>query len=1605
MEETLENIKNLIAKKEVENVEKEIMFHLINLEPFLVNLLDETRILNVEKILLSLFTLNEGIFSIQCAIFIATNLLKIYKNMKIPKLWDTINFTIQNTKSTTIIATGYLCRYIGESNRAQLPRFAEHILKNCSKYQFASIYTLRNIFKVGGKSVVQFANPAFDFVTKIMANTSQHTLMMGIKCLRTLISLDTVPIPNFVETARNCLLKESELPFIKNELAILVARCVYRPFELYLQSRETENSEWIVMSKRSNAQLFDFQQTLEIINTFPTIAPQIFNHFISFLGTEVTSLNHIQLFKYVRDYIPSEISKLIPLLPGDSKYKYFREILKENLSVSQLRLLKILSPDDSSIKDTSKIALQLAISPNKEANTEANDYFASLSNSHPFLINNQVGSSLSFLIKTLNNLDNQATQSEENNKLENAILGHSAIISSILANMAQTEKEATIHSNKKLLESFIKNSLSKSTFKSSFNTAMYTAVFRILSVLPKQFAALLIISKAIDSLISPGKPFDKRLLKAVFAFRAKFSKPAQNIALINFVIKAYNQIPVAILTNLCSMIPKVKMDQKTIYIATQSILKRAMITSPSHSLIKSFYKHPLPLASELLGAKPQKLKTDAFLNHMIRKFPLLLVACEPEDQKTLMSTVLAPKNQNSTTLLILASMCEAKSTRALVPLNLHKYLFSLMTPKNTSLFQSICESIALFARYHIDTLPDIFDFIESQKNLNGCLLISALFAHVTVPQQFLLRAINYLNGQLNAHGSIAMAVHALNSILLTHSMHLTAIGKNNYNQFPHLFATMQNLSSLQPVTLKIIGDCFRTLIETLSSELVDPNSVESRYVIISIKTIEFTPIKYAKEVYFNCCRAIYSFAHNLNNNASIIGKFPMSNSASIFAQLAASEAFSDYMKFESATVISSANTEIKKLDLIVPLLLSLLQKTADIRAHNFLLSIASTMTEENVSFWVSTVRRILVTSSLIDSPSLGIEPIHEVKKACVDISMYIVKIIANAFVLSTENLDDIISSLCRANETGSVQLQEAAFPVLQKVIELFKNKFTEDGGRILDLYDSQFASVVKVGFQLNLSISGGFLSSYLSFNTDNMSMDPENSSAILVVYLNGLDGCQQRSAPFYSLATHLCSVGRKYPQIRSLIEPFLTTLAPIFSGIVLKSMELWRDRNDWRMMNEFRALSAAFYCELLPAFVWLQTISKTIVIEVNTLVSFFIIEMKFAREEWQRNAAFEALSAALDFCGSDIPPELLELSLKSIINFKGADEKHFLNSIASLLKDSQEYDSLRECILSLCSEVVKTTSEAQDHTSLESIFTQFSINFINKANEDDKNFLPKLLGNLLKSDYKRKSLHSFVLFIVDLIIREFKANRLQIEQSEALIVALFNHSPDLITTISTRILDMKGLPINFKLQTAASALKFLVISDDPNNQTKLGSIPMYLISTFKKGGMHLIGSILINRPKLGVQLLSKGSAKAAFLLAQKDLENSRAFLWFIQLSLKVLEKEQQSNNVVAQKFALSVFRLSVKIIETCGNDPLNGRMTVWHCIRMIKDAVRIAGSKQIKKIFETELNQAQKLNLSKIIQKNINNEVQNRKMQELVEFSTNDRGRKYGEWQTLEIED
>lgn len=1533
MDAILEQISVYGESQHLVPAEQLIMLELHKLDPFLVAPLSEEIIDFIESKLIALFRVNGGDFSIQCAMFIASKLSKLYQISTTPKLWDIINFTIKYPKATTIVATGYICIEIGPKYKAQLPRFIEFLMKQQQGADLAILYSLRACFKAGGKAVDKYVLPVFEYTKKFIPAAKPPTLMQLLKLFRTLIKFHVLPIEIVVESLKT--IPNDVNAFVKKELSLVIGLCAFEPYSQLGNAAKKKVNEWAI--KKDNRHL-NLEPAFRSLQVFPDLLLDAWSHFLTLMGPEMISLNHSIFFDSIRKVDPEGVKYLIPMLPADIRYAYFREVSLEKLSWKQLKLLQILCPDDGSINEAAGVALLLSSNDDSNARQSAISYFGSLSETHPTLVFPYLHSALVYL----------AQPPEVNARMICDTRGNTAIARAILTHLA--DKNDGIAPNTFYIEKFITDTFTKPKAKSF----RFICAFELLSALTDYFAELPCVKPAseigIQFILKEGqtkKMIGKMLMKALFSFRSKFPDKEQNHHLIVAALLAPQPLPFSVISDLCEIIPSTIANDPMAFPATKLILEFVLKIEPTVDTIKSCLKRPLPTASNLL------LNTDApnikverynnFLLHFINIFPHMIEVLDELDRSSLVSMLLDFDNMNVTSLIILKSIC---GDHNMLPNDFLQVFLSHLDRVSNQLMQCMCECLALYIKSDLSILPAIFNYIETHRTVSSCILVSAICSNLILPPDYITRVLIYINSEMKKAASIVITIHALSSLLLTHTMHLSSISITS-NQFPMLFRMINTPLSLQPVALYVIGECFKYLVESFSSELVDPNSQNSLFVFMILRSIEMTPLVYAREIYFEISRAIYTFAHQLSNFAPI--NFPQSKGASQSLQLTGCAAFSDFLKFQRFKF---------KISELIPLLLYLLQTTDDTRAANFIVTIASLMKGKDIAFWVQTMKRIMITSSLLDDNNSIIEPSPHVKRTCLVLSQYLIRQIAEQKELVTEHLDDVISSISLSTETDRVFIQEAAFPPLQLIIELFSDRLTDEGQRLLDLYDSQFSTAVKIGFHINLSISGGFLSKYLTFNTDNMSNDPENCSAILVVYLAGLGDCQQRTTSYFSLATHLCTVARKYPPICDLIQPFLKTLSQPFHELVLEEMKLWKPDSDWRAMAHFRSLVSVFYGELLPAYVWLQKTSKQL-IDINSLVSFLILEVRTAKEPWITNAAFSALSVAVKSFGDEIHGELFELLLRTTSDYINelSSMSHlrddFMNLLlfsSALIKDDANYDVLRECLFSFACSSYAT---------------------------------PKIIAYLLNSDMKRKTLSKYSLSLFNFILLNFKP-----EAVSALSTLLFAHSPHIIGHVVNILIEDKTTKIEMKLDLLSRAL-----------QAEWKSIPLddfatFCISNFKKGGMHLIAKLLVFKPQVGISLVANGGAQAAFLLAQSDINNSRAYLRFIQLCLTTIPEKT---------FAESIFQLVVAVLVKFGGETHRlGRQIVFQGMRMIADVEKILGDKI--KDYYSPIKTDDKAKFVAIMMAHIKADEHRKKTAKLIEIGNTDRGQRgHDEWQTLEI--
>jgi hypothetical protein len=756
------------------------------------------------------------------------------------------------------------------------------------------------------------------------------------------------------------------------------------------------------------------------------------------------------------------------------------------------------------------------------------------------------------------------------------------------------------------------------------------------------------------------------------------------------------------------------------------------------------------------------------------------------------------------------------------------------------------------------------------------------------------------------------------------------------DQLTGLFQTLHTTAALQPVVLHLCSECVRFAIETASTELAFEAGRFTSIVVLLLKTVELTPISYSRQAYFECCSVVFTFCHTLRDHVSL--KFPSFAGVRESDQLTACRSFTDYLKFENMPID----------DGLVSQLLILLQKTSDDRAAALIVALASSSTLQKIPFWVAIVRRVLLANALLEEHD--IEPNASVKECCLAVCSAVLPQLATSPLSETDDLDDIVSAAARAAETHRSRLQQAAFPVLQLVIRLF----ADDARPLLALYDTHFLQAVRIGFKQSLSISGGFLATYLAY-LHGRTGNPADHASVIKAYIDGMMGCKQRSAAYYSLATSLCQIARLTPNDET--SRFLSGIHPVSEEIVLKAMRLWKNRGDWRALSEFRDLASAFYVDLLPSLVWLETLTDS-QIDVESLCAFLVLDAQYGEEPWIAAAAYEAIPVMLEYFGGRLHADVVELALRLSVTKQGKPFESVLLSTAALLTSDQAYDRLRRLILSI---VLNSDFEAP------------------------------VIARILQTDVAG-ALTPYAPAIVARTLREFTSKRFAAPTAVALLSLAIAHSPSIIGHAVDLLLLLDSAHRDFVFTVLRIALP------RPHAALPLISLARFCVEHFKRGGMLLVGALLLSNPELAFALLSRGVAKAAFLLCANDLANARAYLRFVQLAL-----DAAGAFTVHRPFALAVLRLAFGVIRAFGSDPQIGHQILSLCVQILSTVKKAVGEEEFKREFAVNEGREAVIGMLRL---QIGKAAIRQRNANLVAFSANARAKRAeDDWEDLEVLD
>jgi len=1520
MESVITNLKSYSNSKRLMSAEQLIMSKITDLDPYINADLIEEKQVQIEEVLLSLFKINGGNLSVQCSLFIASKLLKMYQVVKKSQLWELINMAINAPSTSTIIATGYVIRFYGHNSKSQLPRFIESLFKQNGSNEFAVAYSLRCVYKTKSKTVEKYIPQALEFAKKVVLKPKQATIIAGLKLLKVLITYSNVNYLEIYETIK-LMLKADTFPFIKNTASSLIAKCLFIPLSVVL-SNNNDAAEFAVSQKKS-ARNNPLSGVFDTIMSFPSISSFIVTNFLNLLSPRMIEEYSDSLFHYIRKNSVSNLEVLIPLIPEESRLNLIEGLLKEPHTPEQLKLLVQLSRDDIQPNVVSSIALRLATSLDKKEREYAQVFFDNFSKQHQ-----KAASSL--VLTCLEKFGNSEIES----------YGYACVLRTILNRLSYFDD--SLHNSDKRIIDIVEKSL----MAVNINEYMFSSCFVLLSSKLNLQINKSIVESAINTAISQFsksnslKRIEKRAFKWIFIYLSVHPDTKFVNSLISISIKCMKKINGSILNIFDIIIKSIKIDKELSYGFCKYFIQSLVSLKVSTDIIKSFMRKNLPTGNDLLKINTEMTyeqeNDQKVITKSIKTFPLIYKECDELDQYEIIKYLMASISTQPISLLLLISLCQTEYCKT-IPISIINFFFQQLDTKSVTHAQLVAEALSSFIKYNPSLLSSVMDYIEFNPTPSSCLLLNSLVYYNRLNQEQLFKSVLYINIQLRNSNLVPFASNALASLLITHSMALEPLGlmKTEMNE---LFSVLHTNTSFQPVALHLLSEAFSLLIEHLSIELSTLEKSLVSMVSIFIDSVRLTPVYYAKEAYYKCIQSIYTFVHPLNHITSL--SFPSYLGATNGLLLSACDTYIGLSRFQSFDIKLS----------IFPKLLTLLQVSNDIRVSNFIISIVNNI--DNNEFWIAQIRRILLQSSLLDITTNSIEPAALVKICFLEICGIILARISNKHQFSTEILDDIIAVSSKYSLVDNQQLQAAAYNILKMTVDLFQDVNTEEGNMLLELYEVQFLQSVKAGFSIDLDVSGKFLLTYLSFITKRSSI---SNSQLVSVYFTGLSECRQRSAPYFSIATHLCVVARNEENESIEVPPIFMELVPVFAEVVFQSMKIWETPSDWKPLKSFRDYASSFYQDLLPSFVWLQKHSS-IVIPQDVLIGFFLHEIICSRESWIVAASFDALNVLVEFFGDSITCKMLELILQIVLPMNNhiiMVRKIFV-SCSRFIQPTEEYDSIRS----------------------------YSCYYLSQSLFD-----PIALAYIIRSDSK-KSIVNYAQMLFELIYEKYHLSNINGIQYLALCYLMIDQYHEKCGSFLRYLL---------KINISQSEIKQDIVIRCMVNA--MGDLPIeeisrYCIETFRRGGMNIVACILSLRPEIGISLLSKGCAKAAFLVSQKDLENNRTYTLFLNHCLNTIK----GNDLLTKSFADAVSRLCHHLVITKGKDQKFGYQLTTNCVSLLRISNSYGNG-----VYD-ELSSQEKADFISIVESIIEKTKIKKKSSKLATFSVNQWARKADEWQMLEIE-
>ena len=1396
--------------------------------------LSDAEFTEIERALIGLLNTNNGSLCFQCCIRIASGLLKIYAGPRKSQIWNLITAFNKDAKPSIVFALGHVLKVVGKSCKSTVNGIAGTLLGLNEKMSFCQIFALCACVKSSAKDVAPLADKLFNVAKKnVMDKTNEPLQLLCLKLMRKMVKGHILSVEK-VEPILKQLLDGQVMPYIIDESCFLIATMALSCIRSVLaRGGKVDDSDLAKanFAKEKKATSSDVKKACEVMGRFKDQFMDAFPRFLSLLTPQFIHMVRRELFDYVRKIMPKALPQLISLLGMDVRRELFTELAKEKATVEQLSTLTALSFDVNTLTEAAGLAMQLASRQKSRTRNEGCEFYTRLANNDLEMATSFVRTSTLFL----------ATPPEDSPTIAQDMRGMALICASILT--ASPERKELIDMAEANLVKFLKNA-----FKcESALDKMYQPAFIVMSALPKRY----VLKDEIDRLLSlypqyllrkeVMSPKEIKVATMVGETLALFISVHNDFESTFPIVDCFfnNQLLMTdvIQVAMFQVFPSLKVDSQTKLSIAEKLKKVIMKGSPDPEYGISRIKFPFVTRTRQLAAAEYSpkpiykvfvyLTSHDIAERIIKAIPDFVMGIPEEMRLRWVKWLMNSSEKPFMTFNCILSLMEDERTRRFVSHSLFDVLLAKMdTITRVDQLQLAAECIGKRLSLSPKRLDPFLKSIAERKDKSKCLIYASICAHNQLNNDQICSILLELN-ELAKVGDLApYALHGLASLFTKFPAQLAALPYTDV-QANFLLSLVCSPQSLDPFVLFHCARCFRALLPVLAHNMEEKRPQTIPVVKMVIQLISATHLPFCQQSFFYAVHAMFSFTSQLVQTAKM--SFPRPKGQPVSTKIEACQAFADML------VVTNTKEDYFNL---VPDVLMLLQRTEHRSARNFIIAVASNFAKnaegaigeqtirDRIIEWTRMIKVCLSSGNLPIPGNTKIGASLTVKLCLLSACKALLPLVALSEPLLTEALDDIMTSMTRAIESRDAKMQKLAFPILSKVVELFKTRTNDENTKLLGLYDMQFSVAVKHGFAC-LNVSSDFIIKYVEFELDGIEGHIDTFLPLVNIFMNGLKECQCKVYSYYYMASKLCILAGKYTPVYEAIEPLLPRFVKEFSSIIFAAGRIWNsDEPNDEEINKFRTEFSPFFGVFLTSFVWLQALLKEEIVKLRQFVDFVIGEVsEKTNEDWRIQASFQAMTSLMHYYPSET--KLTHRMVQKMVHAVGeCYENH-----SDLLKPN-----IKDFMLEASERI--TDADKTAWNELISLFV-------------DDNFHSTVLCYLIRNG-EQKKISKYTNQFFDVIYENFVAGKCTEDQAVALNTMLFYVASEQVSELLARVLAIKDKRnekiVHFKF---VYITKLLAFASDALLNKHLQSLSRLIWTNFDNGGLNLAVQLVMGFKDVG----------------------------------------------------------------------------------------------------------------------------------------------------------